>query len=99
MGELSKALEAIIENPEDLSSLPQLVAKAQELEKKLGEFAAIEESYQDRIAKMQEYNRSLLAQIPIPGQEQKSDKPEEEYTFDKAQEEFLNAMKSVGGNV
>lgn len=98
MGELSKALETIIENPEDLSNLPQLVAKAQELEKKLGEFAAIEESYQDRIAKMQEYNRSLLAQIPIPGQEEKSDKPEE-YSFDKAQEEFLNAMKSVGGSV
>ena len=100
MSELSKALQALIDNPDDLSSLPQLVAKAQELEEKLAEFPKVEEQYQERINKLQEINRSYLAQIPIPGNEPTNDKDDQDKapTFKEAQQELLKAMQNVGGN-
>lgn len=98
MDELSNALQSLIDSPDDLSTLPQLVARAQELEKKLGDFAGIEQGYQERINKLQEINRSYLAQIPIPGQEPKPENKPDEVTFEQAQEQLLKAMQNVGGN-
>jgi len=74
-----------------LSTLPQLVAKVQELEGQ-------DEQYQERINKLQEINRNYLAQIPIPGEEKKKDDEPEEIKFEDAQKELLNAMKNMGGN-
>lgn len=73
MDALSKLLKALIDNPDDLSSLPQLVARAEELEQAEGQ-------YLERIAKLQDINKKYLAQIPVPGeevtgQEQQDDEP------------------------
>ena len=59
MGKVADALRKLIENSDDLSTLPQLVAQVETIE-------AGEEGYQARIAKLQEINKSYLAQIPIP---------------------------------
>lgn len=95
--ELSKALQKIIENPDDLSTLPQIVAKVQELENKVQKFPEIEQQYMERIERLQEINRSYLAQIPIPGQEQKKEDPEPEVTLEDAKKELFKAMTNVGG--
>ena len=95
--ELSKALQQIIENPDDLSALPQIVAKVQELEEKVQKFPDIEQQYMERIERLQEINRSYLAQIPIPGQEQKKEDPEPELTLEDAKEELFKAMTNIGG--
>lgn len=95
--ELSKALQQIIENPDDLSTLPQIVAKVQELEEKVQKFPDIEQQYMERIERLQEINRSYLAQIPIPGQEQKKEDPEPELTLEDAKEELFKAMNNIGG--
>ena len=90
MSELSKALQTLIDNPDDLSTLPQLIAHAQELEKQ--DFA-----YQERISKLQDINRSYLSQIPIPGNEPKVVE-DEQPSFEDAQQELLKAMQNIGGN-
>ena len=90
--EISKALQQLIENPEDLSTLPQIVAKVQELEKKVQSFPDIEQQYMERIERLQETNRSLLAQIPIPGQEKKE--PKQEMTLEDVKKELF---KTIGG--
>lgn len=95
--EISKALQKIIENPDDLSTLPQIVAKVQELENKVQQFQEIEQQYMERIERLQEINRSYLAQIPIPGQEQQKEDPEPEVTLEDAKKELFKAMKNVGG--
>ena len=75
MTEISKALKALIPTEEgqdiDLSSLPQLIGKVEELEQ-------AEVGYMERIDKLQQMNRNYLAQIPIPGNEKKEEKEEEQ---------------------
>lgn len=87
---LSEALKALISNPDDLTTLPQLVAVAEGLEQ--SEFG-----YQERIQKLQDINKSYLAQIPIPGADphKKEDKSDEEPTIEDAKDALLNAL---GGN-
>ena len=74
MSEISKALKALIPTEDgqdiDLSTLPQLIGKVEELEQ-------AEVGYMERIDKLQQMNRNYLAQIPIPGNE-KEEKEEEE---------------------
>lgn len=86
MNKLSQLLQAILDNPDDLSTLPQLVARADELEK-------AEEQYLDRIAKLQEVNKSYLAQIPIPGNEPEVVEEDSEPTIEDAKEYLLEALK------
>lgn len=89
MGVLSDALKKLIENSEDLSSLPQLVAQVATLE-------TTEEGYQNRIAKLQDVNRNYLSQIPIPGEEPKAKEEEpQEATFADAKDYLI---QSLGGN-
>ena len=95
--EISKALQKIIENPDDLSTLPQIVAKVQELEEKVQNFPEIEQQYMERIERLQEINRSYLAQIPIPGQEEEKEDPEPEVTLEDAKEALFQAMNNIGG--
>lgn len=91
MSELSKALKAIKENPDDLSTLPQLIARAEELEGQ-------DFNYQERITKLQEYNRNLLSQIPLPGEEAPATEPEDEpVTFEQAQGELFNVLENTRG--
>lgn len=84
---LSEALQALLNNPDDLTTLPQLVAQAQELEN-------AEADYQTRISTLQEINRKYLAQIPIPNQEPNQDEtPEEEPTFEDAKSYLESVLK------
>ena len=68
---LSDALRAIISDPEDLTQLPTIIEKVAQLE-------ASELQYQERISKLQNLNKEFLAQIPIAGEDTKSDDQQEE---------------------
>jgi hypothetical protein len=86
---ISNALKKLLENSEDLSTLPQLVAQVEALE-------AAEADYQGKIAKLQEINRSYLAQIPVPTD--KTNEPPaapEEPTLEDAKNYLI---QSLGGN-
>lgn len=85
---LSEALQALINNPDDLTSLPQLVARAQEIETQ-------EEQYQSRISNLQEINRKYLAQIPVPGQETQVEEQDSEPTLQDARDYLV---ETLGGN-
>lgn len=82
---LSDLIKELINNPDDLSSLPQLVAMAEKYETSEGQ-------YLERIAKLQDINKSYLAQIPIPGQEKEEDPEEEEPTLEDARDYLLEAL-------
>lgn len=86
---ISQALRKLLENPDDLSELPGLIAKVEEMEKQ-------EEVYQERINKLQEINRSYLAQIPIPGEEQEDKKEDKQPTLEDAKQHIINTL--TGGN-
>ena len=86
MGKLADALKKLMENSEDLSSLPQIIAQVEEVEGQ-------DEFYQDRIQKLQEINRNYLAQIPIPGNEPKTPVDEDpEPTLDDAKQHIINSL-------
>lgn len=86
---LSERLQALINNPDDLSELPQLVGKLQELENS-------EVTYQERIQKLQDINKSYLAQIPIPDNDpHKKEEQEQAPTLDDAKDYLI---QTLGGN-
>lgn len=88
MGAIANALKKLIENSDDLSSLPQLVAQVEQIESQ-------EETYQSRIARLQEINKSYLAQIPIPTDKTNEPAPEpEEPTLEDAKNYLI---QSLGG--
>lgn len=82
---LSAALRKILENPEDLSELPVLVSNAEQLE-------AGEATYQEKIQKLQDINRSYLAQIPIPGDEPEVPEADDEPTLDDAKNQIIELL-------
>jgi hypothetical protein len=89
MGKIADALKKLIENSDDLSTLPQLVAQVETIE-------ASEETYQDRIARLQEINKSYLAQIPIPSDKtNEPPAPPEEPTLEDAKQYLI---QTLGGN-
>ena len=93
--EISEALKQLQENPEDLSELPGLIAKVEEMEQWT---ETQETSYQEHISKLQTANRNLLAQVPIPGHEPDNGEEPTGPTFADAQKELVNAMENIGGN-
>lgn len=94
MDELIAELQALIDTPDDLSRLPHAIARAQELKKTHTEQ---EGQYQDRIMKLQEYNKGLLAQIPVAGATP-DPQGDPDVTFEDAQAQLINAMQNIGGN-
>jgi hypothetical protein len=89
MGKIADALKKLIENSDDLSTLPLLVAQVETIE-------ASEENYQTRIAKLQEINKSYLAQIPIPTDKTNEPPAEpDEPTMADAKQYLIEAL---GGN-
>lgn len=86
MAKIAEALKKLIENSDDLSTLPQLVAQVEELE-------GSEETYQTRIASLQQINKQYLAQIPIPGNEPKTpEEDEKEPTLADAQAYLIETL-------
>ena len=90
MSEISKALKALIPTEEgqdiDLSSLPQLIGKVEELEQ-------AEVGYMERIDKLQQMNRNYLAQIPIPGNEKEEEEEEKPLTAEDGIKALTNIFK------
>ena len=83
---LSDALRAIIADPEDLTQLPTIIEKVAQLE-------ASELQYQERISKLQNLNKEFLAQIPIAGEDTKSDdQQEEEPTLEDAKAYLVETL-------
>jgi hypothetical protein len=89
VGQVADALKKLLENSEDLSSLPQLIAQVDKIE-------GSETDYQQRISQLQEINRNYLSQIPIPGDNphQQPDTPQEP-TLEDAKQALINVL---GGN-
>lgn len=85
MGKLVDSLNALMNAPDDLSVLPQIVAMATETENN-------EVAYQGRIETLLNSNRSLLAQIPIPSEEVKEEEEEEELNWDGVGEMFTELL-------
>jgi hypothetical protein len=83
---ISDALKKLISNPDDLTTLPQLVAQVEQLE-------SSEFGYQERIQKLQDINKAYLAQIPIPGADpvKKEDEPKEP-TLEDAKQALINSL-------
>lgn len=96
MKEVIEGLKSLVENPDDLSTIPNMVAKLEEYQRKHSE---LETDYQEKINSLQQVNRNLLAQIPVTQEESKDEEQEEkEVTFEEAREALLQAMNNVGGN-
>ncbi len=85
---LAKLLKSIIDNPEDLSTLPQAVELASKMEEE-------STSHLDRIATLQDNYRKLLQMVPIPGNEPEPEpEPEPLATPDQAVAEIIEGMKN-----
>lgn len=83
---LSDALKAIISDPEDLTQLPTIIEKVAQLE-------ASELQYQERISKLQNLNKEFLAQIPIAGEDTKTeDQQEEDPTLEDAKSYLIETL-------
>jgi hypothetical protein len=86
MSVISSALRKLLENSEDLSTLPQLIAQVEALEN-------AEADYQGKIAKLQEINRSYLAQIPVPTDKtNEPPAPPEEPTMEDARNYLIEKL-------
>lgn len=57
MPRLSELIKALADTPDDLSTLPEIIAQAEELENENA-------GYVDRVTNLQESNRKLLGMIP-----------------------------------
>ena len=83
---LSEALKKIIADPEDLTQLPTIIEKVAQLE-------ASELDYQARISKLQNLNKEFLAQIPIAGEDTKTeDQQDEEPTLEDARAYLIETL-------
>ena len=58
MSTLRERLQALIDNPDDLSTLPEIISEVGQLETELDEA-------NEKIGKLHELNRKYLAMIPI----------------------------------
>ena len=89
MSKLSEALKNLISNPDDLSTLPELVAKVEALEE-------AESNYQNRISQLQEVNRKYLQMIPLPDDPNKKVEPPVTNWQDESKQ-FLNGLLAPKG--
>jgi len=84
---LSEILRKIKENPDDLSELALAIQRSEELEEN-------DIQYVEQIGKLQENNRKLVKMIPVPGDPEEKEKPEEKPpSFDDAVSEIKQARE------
>lgn len=95
MNEHLQALQAIIDNPDDLSALPGVLTGLQEYHTNV---TTRETADLERITNLQNANRNLLGQIPIHTGEPATPPATTEVTFEDAQAQLVNAMQNIGGN-
>ena len=85
---LSDALKKIIADPEDLTQLPTIIERVAQLE-------ASELQYQERISKLQNLNKEFLAQIPIAGEDTKTEEQQDEEPTIEDAKAYL--IETLGG--
>ena len=85
MGTLRERLQALIDNPDDLSTLPEIIAEVGQLEADYDE--AIE-----KIGKLHELNRKYLGMIPINDGTEKKEEEEKTVTVDDAVAEIMKGV-------
>ena len=93
MPKMSEIIQALIDNPDDLSQLPTMLEQAVEYENS-------EVEYQTRIDKLQSTNRNLLKMIPQPEELKQREDPAVEKVNDMPTlTDGVEAMKKLlGGN-
>lgn len=85
---LAEELKKLVDNPDDLSTLPDLINQVAEFEKSASEN---ETNYQTRIKNLQDANRSYLSQIPMTQEEIQT--PEKTLpTFEDAKAHLINVV-------
>lgn len=89
MDEIIEKLKGLVENPDDISQVPNIIAKLEESKRNNGEQELF---YQERITKLQEANRSLLAQVPITHEEENQQEEQPKATLEDAQAYLLEAL-------
>lgn len=87
MAKLSKALKKLIENPDDLTKLPQIIEQVSNLESEI-------DSYQERIVQMRELNKKYLAMVPITDDDptDQADEKEEPVTLADARDYLVQTL-------
>ena len=87
MAKLSKALKKLIENPDDLTGLPQIIEQVSNLEQEI-------DSYQERIVQMRELNKKYLAMVPITDDDptDQAENKEEPATLADAREYLVQTL-------
>ena len=85
MATLRERLQALIDNPDDLSTLPEIIAEVGQLE------ADYEEAI-EKIGKLHELNRKYLAMIPISDGTEKKEEEEKPVTVEDAVKEIMEEV-------
>lgn len=73
---LKDILNQLAQDPERVELIPQALTELAALEQTLQDTQSAEQNAQMRITKLQESNRDLLNQIPMPGAEPPAAEPE-----------------------
>lgn len=85
---IAKLLEAIISNPDDLTTLPQIIEQVRTLENEV-------DGYQQRIVEMRELNKKYLAMVPIETEDPTVPEDEAPATLQDAKAYLVDTL---GGN-
>lgn len=91
MKEVIESLKKLVEDPDQIENIPQVIAKLEEFSTTHTDQETV---YQERINSLQQVNRNLLSQIPIAGNEPEEE-PNEKITLEQATEQVI---KTLGGN-
>lgn len=85
MSTLRERLQALIDNPDDLSTLPEIISEVGQLETELDEA-------NEKIGKLHELNRKYLAMIPINDGTEKKEEEEKTVTVEDAVAEIMKGV-------
>lgn len=85
MATLRERLQALIDNPDDLSTLPEIISEVGQLETELDEA-------NEKIGKLHELNRKYLAMIPINDGTEKKEEEEKPVTVEDAVKEIMKEV-------
>lgn len=85
MATLRERLQALIDNPDDLSTLPEIISEVGQLETELDEA-------NEKIGKLHELNRKYLAMIPINDGTEKKEEEEKTVTVEDAVAEIMKGV-------
>ena len=85
MSTLRERLQALIDNPDDLSTLPEIINEVGQLETEL-------DDANEKIGKLHELNRKYLGMIPINDGTEKKEEEEKPVTVEDAVKEIMKGV-------